>query len=150
MHLTRPCMLCRLSVESIRVVWSVSQAWEAVELTQGACLHLPVRGPRPYLFGSDDSGCSRTNAWRFSTFPRCRLPAFFSKASSAECPSYSIVSRRGDVEGHGYDPGFPIFWDVEALESPVTTSVSAGALNPAQSQQCEAGPRPGFQSRLRR
>ncbi len=28
------------------------------------------------------SGCSRTNAWRFSPCPRRRLPAFFSKAST--------------------------------------------------------------------
>ena len=66
------------SVESIRVVWSVSPAWEAVELTLKGCLHLPVRGPRPYRFGSDNRGCSRTNAWRLFTFPRRRLPAFFS------------------------------------------------------------------------
>ena len=67
------------SVESIRVVWSVSPAWEAVELTLGDRLHLPVRGPRPYRFRSDNRGCSRTNAWRFSTFPRRRLPAFLVK-----------------------------------------------------------------------
>ncbi len=59
-----------------------SLAWEAVELTLGYRLHLPVRGPRPYRFRNDDRGCSRTNAWRFSTFPRRRLPAFFSKAST--------------------------------------------------------------------
>ena len=70
------------SVESIRVVWSVFPAWEAVELTLGGCLHLPVRGPRPYRFGSDNRGCSRTNAWQFSTFPRRRLPAFLSEAST--------------------------------------------------------------------
>ena len=63
------------------MVWSVSPAWEAVELTLGDRLHLPVRGPRPYRFRSDNRGCSRTNAWRFSTFPLRRLPAFFSKAS---------------------------------------------------------------------
>jgi hypothetical protein len=67
------------SVESIRVVRSVSPAWEAVELTLGGCLHLPVRSLRPYLFGSDNRGCSRTNAWQFSTFPRRRLPAFLVK-----------------------------------------------------------------------
>ncbi len=47
----------------------------------GDRLHLPVRGPRPYRFGSDNRGCSRTNAWQFSTFPRRRLPAL-SKAST--------------------------------------------------------------------
>jgi hypothetical protein len=57
------------SVESIRVVWSVPPAWEAVELTLGDCLHLHVRGPRLYRFGSDHCGCSMTNAWRFFTFP---------------------------------------------------------------------------------
>ncbi len=64
------------------MVWSVSPAWEAVDLTLGDRLHLPVRGPRPYRFGSDNCGCSRTNAWQFSTLPRRRLPAFFSKAST--------------------------------------------------------------------
>jgi hypothetical protein len=58
------------------VDWSVSPAWEAVELTLGDRLHLPVRGPR------QSYGCSRTNAWRFFIFPRRRLPAFFSKAST--------------------------------------------------------------------
>ncbi len=29
------------------MVWLVSPAWEAVKLTLGGCLHLPVRGPRP-------------------------------------------------------------------------------------------------------
>ncbi len=67
---------CSESVESVRVVWSVSPAWEAVELTLGDRLHLPVRGPRPYWFGSYSCGCSRTNTWRFSTFPQRRLPAF--------------------------------------------------------------------------
>ncbi len=46
------------SVESVRVVWSVSPAWEAVELTLGDCLHLPVRGPRPYRFGTENRGCT--------------------------------------------------------------------------------------------
>jgi hypothetical protein len=73
------------------VVWLVSPAWKAVELTLGGCLHLPVRSPRPYLFGSDNHGCSRTNAWQFSTFPRRRLPAFFSKAS--RCGGSLAVSR---------------------------------------------------------
>ncbi len=45
-------------------------------------LQQAVRGPRPYRFGSDNRGCSRTNAWQFSTFPQRRLPAFFSKAST--------------------------------------------------------------------
>ncbi len=44
--------------------------------------HLPVRGLRHYRFGSDNLGCSRTNAWRFYTFPRRRLPAFLGKAST--------------------------------------------------------------------
>ncbi len=76
------------SVESIRVVWSVSTAWEAVKLTLGGCLHLPVIGLWPYRFGSDNRGCSRTNAWQFSTFlgfPRRSLPALFSKASTCAC-----------------------------------------------------------------
>jgi hypothetical protein len=33
------------SVESIRVVWSVSPAWESVRLTLGDRIHLPIRGP---------------------------------------------------------------------------------------------------------
>ncbi len=66
----------------LHVVSSISRAWEAVEPTLGGCIHLLVRGPRPYRFGSDNYGCSRTNAWRFSTFSRRRLPAFLSKAST--------------------------------------------------------------------
>jgi hypothetical protein len=58
--------------------------WEAFELTLAGCLHLPVRDHRPYLFWSDNRGCSGTNAWQFATFPRRRLPAFLSKASSVE------------------------------------------------------------------
>ncbi len=60
-------------------------AWEAVELTLEDRLHLPVRGPRPYRFGSDNRGCSRTNAWRFSTCPRRRLPAFLVKLVPCTC-----------------------------------------------------------------
>ncbi len=67
------------SIESIRVVWSVSPAWEAVEVTLGGCLHLPVRGLRSYRFGSDNCGCSRKNAWQFSTFP---LPGFWMKSQA--------------------------------------------------------------------
>jgi len=47
------------SAESIRVVWSVSPAWEAVELTLGDRLHLLVRGPRPYWFGSVGIGAKK-------------------------------------------------------------------------------------------
>jgi hypothetical protein len=89
--LTLWCVNSGCSVELIRVVWSVSPAWEAVELTLGDRLHLPVRGPRPYRFGSDNRGCSRTNAWRFSTFPRRRLSASFSKASTVTFPLWSIA-----------------------------------------------------------
>ncbi len=67
------------SVQSIRVVWSVSPAWEAVELILGDHLHLSVRGPRPYRFGSDNRGCSRTNAWQFSIFHKRSLPVFWVK-----------------------------------------------------------------------
>ncbi len=61
------------------MVWSVSPAWEAVELTLGDRLHLSVRGPQPYRFRSDNCGCPRTNAWLFSTFPQRRLLAFLVK-----------------------------------------------------------------------
>jgi hypothetical protein len=73
------------------------------QFSAGDRLHLPVCGPRPYRFGSDNSGCSRTYAWRFSTFPRRRLPAFFSKASTVQCrpppqtaagPSPPLAHRR--------------------------------------------------------
>ncbi len=73
------CQDSGCSVESVRVVLSVSPAWEAVALTLGDRLHLPIRGPRPYRFGSDNRSCSRTNAWQFSTFPRRRLRAFWVK-----------------------------------------------------------------------
>jgi hypothetical protein len=69
---------------ALHAVLSVSPAWEAVEITLGDRLRLPVRGPRPYRFGSDNRGCSRTNAWLFSTFPRHRLPVFQSKASTVQ------------------------------------------------------------------
>ena len=76
------CQDSGCSVESIRVVWSVSPAWEADELTLGDRLHLPVRGPRPYQFEGDNHGCSRTNALQFSTFLQHRLPAYLNKAST--------------------------------------------------------------------
>ncbi len=66
------CSHC--SVESIRVVWSVSPAWEAVELTLGDRPHLPVRGPRPYWFGSDNRGCSKTMPGGFLPSPNNCLP----------------------------------------------------------------------------
>ncbi len=95
------------SVKSIRVVWSVSPAWEAVKLTQGGCFHLPVRGPRPYWFRSDNCGCSRTHAWRFSTFPRCTLPAILIKAISMRqtwhCGSVVVIVSRW-YHSCGVDP----------------------------------------------
>ncbi len=53
----------------------------AVELTLGGWLHLPVCGLQPYLFWSDNCGCSRKNAWQFYIYSQRRLPAFYSKAS---------------------------------------------------------------------
>ncbi len=75
------------------MVWSVSLAWdsEAVELTLGDCLHLPVCGPQPYRFGSNYYGCSRTNAWKCSSFPQHRLPAFWVKLVQCKiCTIFTI------------------------------------------------------------
>jgi hypothetical protein len=48
---------CSVKSESMRVVWSVSPAWdsEAVELTLGDRIHLPVHhcGPSPSQVDSD-------------------------------------------------------------------------------------------------
>ncbi len=47
-------MLCRVDPRRlVRLSGGRSPAWEAVELTLGDRLYLPVRGPRPYRFVSD-------------------------------------------------------------------------------------------------
>jgi hypothetical protein len=65
----------------IRVVWSVSPAWEAVELTLGGCLHLPVRGPRPYRFGSNNCG---------STIAPGQIPDNFLPSPDAYCLPFLV------------------------------------------------------------
>ncbi len=89
-ELTRLWMLCRVDLRYL-----VGLSREAVELTLGGCLHLPVRGLRPYRFRSDNRGCSRTNAWQLPTLPRRRLPAFLSKASTCKICKiiYKIICK---------------------------------------------------------
>jgi hypothetical protein len=112
----------------VRSILCMNMAWEAIELTLGDCLPLPVRGPRPYRFGSDNRGCSRTNAWWHSTFPRHRLPAFISKgstvniATSARLLSASVDDRRGPSLWYAQADAFSIL--ISCLICPLPTVMS--------------------------
>ncbi len=73
---------------------SSQSAWFGPSLRPGKPLNSPeeiaficpffvLEGPRPYRFGSDSRGCSRTNTWRFSTFPT-QIACLLSKANTVE------------------------------------------------------------------
>jgi hypothetical protein len=42
----------------------------------GRWIHLPFRGHWPYLLGSNNGSCSRTNDWQLFTYFRRRIPVF--------------------------------------------------------------------------
>ncbi len=69
-----------------------SPAWEAVELTLGGCLHLPVRGPRPYRFGSEIVVAPGQMSGHLLLSPDADCLPFLTKAST--CDHFEILDRQ--------------------------------------------------------